>query len=121
VASVLQRKGRSEEIRQGHERSRCELALAPRERIREALSLFDDGANKATIRDDVRLPKAVSADLKKARELQSALEEIAAKVTATNAKAARSLTAKAGVSLSDAGELLGLSKQRVQQILEEAS
>jgi predicted RNase H-like HicB family nuclease len=91
-----------------------------RTRIREAISLFDDHAAKATLVDDVRLPKAVSADLEKLRELRAAHEAIALKMKAANAKLARALTAKAGVSLADAGELLGVSKQRVQQILEEA-
>jgi predicted RNase H-like HicB family nuclease len=36
-----------------------------RERIREAISLFDDRANKAVLEDDIRLPKNLASKLRK--------------------------------------------------------
>jgi predicted RNase H-like HicB family nuclease len=87
-----------------------------RRRVRQALALFVDNAESAEIVDDIRLPapakrslKQVEATRRKASQAQSA-----AKDTAT--KAVRLLTKDLGLSVRDAGELLGLSYQRVQQL-----
>jgi predicted RNase H-like HicB family nuclease len=88
-----------------------------RSRIREALSLFDDNAAKAEIVDDIRLPRALLAQLKKYREERERVEELTSHVREAHATLARRLTKDIGVSLSDAGELLGVSKQRVEQVL----
>jgi predicted RNase H-like HicB family nuclease len=89
-----------------------------RERIREALSLFDEHAEKATLEDDVRLPsnltRLVSAQ-RQARSKQKAGEE---KLRELNVKAARALTQEVGLSLRDAGELLGASQEAVRQWVE---
>jgi predicted RNase H-like HicB family nuclease len=92
-----------------------------RERIREALGLDDDHAETATILDDVRLPPKVKTDLEALQAERAELAALVAKVTGNLTDAARLLTKKQGLSLSDAGELLGLSKQRIQQILQAAS
>jgi hypothetical protein len=39
----------------------------PRRRIREALGLFVDNATKATLKDDVQMPKAVADVVKRYR------------------------------------------------------
>jgi predicted RNase H-like HicB family nuclease len=89
-----------------------------RERIREALGLFDDNADKATLKDDVRLPQSVLEQLAQLEELRSQQAAIAERYRKLNALLAKRLTKS--VSLADAGMLLGISKQRVQQVLHEA-
>jgi predicted RNase H-like HicB family nuclease len=84
-----------------------------RDRIREAISLYD--TTPATIEDDVRLPKGVAADLKRIHDARERQIESSQQLQAAYVRAARKLTEF--VSLNDAGELLGVSKQRVQQIL----
>ncbi len=92
-----------------------------RRRIREALALFiDEGlAETVELRDDVRLPGAVQRKLRqvaRAREQadharRSAQEEMRAAVT--------QLVRDAGYSFRDAAEMLGVSHQRVQQMVGE--
>ena len=91
-----------------------------RERIREALGLFDDHADKATLTDDVKLPRNVATGLRKLRAQGAKQEALEKELREGQAQLARELTKRVGVSLRDAGELLGVSKQRVEQILKEA-
>lgn len=88
-----------------------------RERIREAISLFDDHADKAVLEDDIRLPKNIASKLRKALAEKKKAEALAARLQAATVAVARALTKDVGVSFADAGELLGVSKQRVQQML----
>lgn len=86
-----------------------------RERIREALSLFDEDVEHATLVDDVRLPAAVRRLIgaqRLARSKQKAVEE---KLRELNIQTARTLTTEVGLSLRDAGELLGASQEAVRQ------
>jgi len=89
-----------------------------RERIREALSLFDEHADKARLRDRIRLPNNLDRLVKAQREARSAQEVIEAKLRELNIKAARALTQKVGLSLRDTGELLGASQEAVRQWVE---
>ncbi|MGO8993776.1 MAG: type II toxin-antitoxin system HicB family antitoxin [Polyangiaceae bacterium] len=89
-----------------------------RERIRDALSLFDEQADRAVLVDDVRLPKTLAAELRSALAEKRRVDAAVARVQATVRRLARSLTRDVGVSLADTGELLGVSKQRVQQMLD---
>jgi predicted RNase H-like HicB family nuclease len=89
-----------------------------RERVREALSLWRDNAETAEFVDDVHLPA-------KALELVTAFVEARSRAAAEQLRAQRSaqaaaaaLTERWNYSLRDAGELLGVSRQRVQQIRE---
>jgi predicted RNase H-like HicB family nuclease len=86
-----------------------------RERIREALSLYDDRAHKARLSDDVRLPGDVRRLVVAQRSARSAQEAVQEKLRALNVKTARALTGRVGLSLRDAGELLGASQETVRQ------
>jgi predicted RNase H-like HicB family nuclease len=89
-----------------------------RERIREAISLFDEHANKAQLEDDVRLPSDVSRLVSAQRSARSEQEVAEAKLRTLNVRAARALTKQVGLSLRDAGELLGASQESVRQWVE---
>lgn len=92
-----------------------------RRNIREALavSLDDDArdaiAESAVLEEDVRLPRMTAAALRRWRSARAATEQVVAKARAKEAAAARGVTA--GLSLRDAGELLGLSQEGVRKVL----
>lgn len=89
-----------------------------RERIREALALFDEHAERAQLEDDVRLPGDVKRLVSAQRSARSQQKLVEEKLRALNIKAARTLTAKVGLSLRDTGELLGVSQESVRQWVE---
>lgn len=84
-------------------------------RIREALRLWVDDPNLVTLVDDVRLPPELKRRLARAaRARESARsEQLAAQRELRDAAASLE---RAGLSRRDAGSLLGLSRQRVQQL-----
>ncbi len=85
-----------------------------RRRIREALGLFVRDARRAKLIDEVRLPAELQRPLaaaRRAREKASSIQEESARYTVA---AARELSR--WLSLRDTGGLLGLSRQRVQQL-----
>ena len=91
-----------------------------RRRIREALALAlddDRAAAKAHLIDDVRLPADARRALDRARADRRRLEAEAKRAQATTAAAVRKLIKSLGLSVRDAGELLGISHQRVQQLV----
>jgi predicted RNase H-like HicB family nuclease len=89
-----------------------------RDRIREALALFDEHADKAQLEDDVRLPNDVNRLVNAQRSARSKQEAVEAELRVLNVKAARVLTKQVGLSLRDAGELLGASQESVRQWVE---
>ncbi len=88
-----------------------------RRNIREALALFVDEALEDRVIEDVRLPVRITRTVARVREARERAEAQRAVADAELRKAARSLTRDAGLSLRDAGELLGLSRQRVHQLV----
>lgn len=89
-----------------------------RDRVREALALFDEHADKARLEDDVRLPSDVNRLVSAQRSARTKQEAVEAELRALNVKAARALTKQVGLSLRDAGELLGASQESVRQWVE---
>ena len=87
-----------------------------RRRIREALSLFVKDAGRAKLVDDVRLPAGVRRKMKVLSSIRRAVDVRQAKAQVLARKAVDDLTKGMGLSLRDAGRLLGLSHQRVQQL-----
>ena len=92
-----------------------------RERIREALALWRTDVQRAEFVDEVHLPVTANAVVEAVHMARRRLarEQIRAQKSALTA--ARQLTSKWGYSLRDAGELLGVSRQRVQQIKQPAA
>ena len=86
-----------------------------KERIREAMQLFDqlDGAE---VVDEVVLPAPVKKAVKLAKAARERAAGEAAKANDATTRAVKAL-AKKGVSVRDAADMLNLSHQRVHQIL----
>jgi predicted RNase H-like HicB family nuclease len=88
-----------------------------RERVREALAaLLDVEPAEIEITDDVRLGATERKRLVAARRAAARAESEASRAEQATRVAARALV-KTGLSLRDAGTLLGVSRQRVHQIL----
>lgn len=88
-----------------------------RRRIREALSLFVDNSNSAVLVDKVRLPAGIKHLLNKVETSRKRAELEKNTLGMLTLDAAKALTQELGVSVRDAGELLGLSHQRIQQLV----
>ncbi len=90
-----------------------------RRRIREALGLAiddDAAAQKATLVDDVRLPADARHAVDHARAARRNLAMETERAQPSTTIAVQQLAKKLGLSVRDAGELLGISYQRVQQL-----
>lgn len=87
-----------------------------RERVREALDLWVRDASSAYLVDEVRLPARLRASVTRARVARKKAEQQHERAQRTAAQAATELTRDLHVSLRDAGEVLGLSRQRIQQL-----
>jgi predicted RNase H-like HicB family nuclease len=86
-----------------------------RERIREALSLFVDHAATAKFEERINLPEQVLRTVEAAKELRRRVARDTVEMTRAQQKAVLSLR-RMKLGLRDAGTLLGVSHQRVQQI-----
>jgi predicted RNase H-like HicB family nuclease len=93
-----------------------------RRRIREslALALNDDAAAKrAKLIDDVKLPADARRALEEARAARARLATESKKAQKSTAKAVRTLLESMHLSVRDAGDLIGISPQRVHQLAHE--
>jgi predicted RNase H-like HicB family nuclease len=86
-------------------------------RVREALSLWVDDADDATYVPDIRIPPVHRRIAAQARRARGRADHALDRARDATASAARELTA-AGYSRRDAATLLGISHQRVQQLLD---
>jgi predicted RNase H-like HicB family nuclease len=92
-----------------------------RRRIREALALFVDNANVATLKDDVQMPKRVADVVKRYRSARHRADRQQQHASITARRAVKALAGgRLHLSRRDAAEVLGISAQRVQQLLETA-
>ncbi len=88
-----------------------------RRRIREALSLFVDHADTAKLIDNIQLSAKVQQTLNQFNIVRKRANEEIARLQDSANKAVTLLTEGADMSMRDAAELLGLSHQRVHQIV----
>ena len=88
-----------------------------RRRIREALGLWVEDAERAELEFRIRLPSDVRAELERARSARKRSAEAQDQAHEATVRAARDLTEQMGLSLRDASELLEISHQRVQQLV----
>lgn len=88
-----------------------------RRRIREALALWVDDAEAAELDEELRLPTKARVAIERSRRARDEADESAAGARTATTEAARTLVEDVHLGLRDAGELLGLSHQRVQQLV----
>ena len=88
-----------------------------RRRIREALGLWVDDANGAELVDDVRLPREALQAVRRSRAAREHVKLGQRRANELTADAARALVEDLELGVRDAGDLLGLSHQRVQQLV----
>ncbi len=86
-----------------------------RERIREALDLFVKNADATEIVDDVKLPAGLKAEIRRVQRLREKVSRDEQLMTAAQAKVVMAMR-RLKLGHRDAGRLLGLSHQRVQQL-----
>lgn len=90
-----------------------------RRRIREALSLWIKAADEATFDEEIHLPQHARAVLRRSRALRERVQRDRVESHAATAHAASVLVDELDLGMRDAAELLGVSHQRVQQLLSE--
>jgi len=88
-----------------------------RRRIREALTLWIPDADRVELVEDVRLPAAARDAVRRSRRARSLAQARRVEAQAVTAEAARDLVRELHLGVRDAAELLGLSHQRVQQLV----
>jgi len=92
-----------------------------RRRVREALGLFIDNASDVTLKDEVQMPKRVADVVKRYRAARQRADREQQHASVTARRAVKALAGgRLHLSRRDAAEVLGISAQRVQQLLETA-
>ncbi len=86
-----------------------------RERIREALGLFVDGADTVEILDDVRITKEAKATIMRAKRAREKAAE-AQDASSSALREAVSRLRSGGLTVRDVGDLLGVSHQHVAKL-----
>jgi predicted RNase H-like HicB family nuclease len=86
-------------------------------RVREALALWADDAGSAELADDLQLPPDAVAAVRRSLAARQKLVEAREAAGSATAEAARRLVDELGLGVRDAAYLLGLSHQRVQQLV----
>jgi predicted RNase H-like HicB family nuclease len=90
-------------------------------RIREDLSLRVADAHRAELSFEIQLPPDARHLVRTAHSARDAADRTQREARETTRRAAGELTKSFGLSVRDAADLLGLSHQRVQQLLESGS
>jgi predicted RNase H-like HicB family nuclease len=88
-----------------------------RRRVREALALWMDDAETAELHEEIRLPARALRAVERSRRARRDADDERDKATAATVEAARTLVDELELGLRDAADLLGLSHQRVQQLV----
>lgn len=92
-----------------------------RRRLREALGLWVSDADTAGLVEEIRLPLGASRAIRESRKRRVRADESRAHAQKATRQAARTLVEELHLGLRDAAELLGLSHQRVQQLIRSGS
>ena len=88
-----------------------------RRRIREALGLWVGDGDAAELVEDVRLPKRARDAIRRSQASRRRADRERQAAQRVTAAAARTLVDEFHLGLRDAGELMGMSHQRVQQLI----
>jgi predicted RNase H-like HicB family nuclease len=88
-----------------------------RRRIREALSLWVEDAETAELSEEIRLPGDARQAIRRSSAARRRAERGRDDAQKATFAAANVLVDRLGLGVRDAGELLGLSHQRVQQLV----
>lgn len=92
-----------------------------RRRIREAVRLWIDDAEVVELSEELRLPSEARQAIRRSSSARSRAEKARENAHRATTDAARVLVDGLGLGLRDAAELLGLSHQRVQQLVSDAA
>jgi predicted RNase H-like HicB family nuclease len=88
-----------------------------RRRLREALSLWVEDADTAELVEEIRLPGDARQAIRRSIAARTRAERGRESAQQATTAAAQLLVERLGLGVRDAGELLGLSHQRVQQLV----
>jgi len=114
-----------DDVRSGKRRADESVCLAARRchhgcrhgRAREALALWAEDADTAELEEEIRLPAPARAAIRESKTARHAADRQPRSAQAATAWAAQLLVEELDLGLRDAGELLDLSYQRVQQLV----